>query len=106
LDLQSIRRASPSTTLSARPTHVRPTRWRCGWCSRDRDGRPRAPAPLETTGMCEPCLSARRAVGFTQSGPCFMVWDEDAREAAAWARELRAARPTPRREPAPAGAGQ
>jgi hypothetical protein len=75
--------------LHARDRRVAP--WRCGWCSRDREGVARAPAARETTGICTPCLDERRGVGFRYAGPCFVVWDEDAREAARWATELRAA---------------
>jgi len=35
--------------------------WRCGWCGRDRRGERAKRAPTETTGICEPCLRARRS---------------------------------------------
>jgi hypothetical protein len=70
--------------------------WRCAWCSRDRAGRRRAPAAVETTGICEPCLGKRRARGFTERGAAFLVWELDRAEARRWADELRAVAGEPR----------
>lgn len=43
----------------------------------------------EHGGIGDDALAARRAIGVTQHGPGFLVWDEDAETATRWADELR-----------------
>jgi hypothetical protein len=97
----STRLRRPTPESASATAHAAPA-WRCGWCRRDRTGVRRTPPAIETTGICENCLGVMRSVGSVQRGPGFLVWDEDARAAAAWADELRAAARSHRHSTSPA----